>query len=166
MTSIVIIAGLTHAPHAYLYISSALRSMGSDVEEAARVTGASPLRVMMSGSACPWCGRRCFMPLCCCFFLGLEVFGLVLVLGDPEGNLVLATYLYKLTNKLGTPSYHLMAAVAVVLICITIPLVALQRQLMRTGQSLRHGQGQGLAGAPPAPGQMGAEWPARWCGCG
>ncbi|PCR36657.1 hypothetical protein CQA81_31680, partial [Klebsiella pneumoniae] len=32
-----------------------------------------------------------------------------------------ATYLYKLTNKLGTPSYHLMAAVAVVLICITIP---------------------------------------------
>ncbi len=36
-------------------------------------------------------------------FLGLEVFGLMLVLGDPEGNMVLATYLYKLTNKLGTP---------------------------------------------------------------
>jgi iron(III) transport system permease protein len=66
------------------------------------------------------------------FFLGLEVFGLVLVLGDPEGNLVLATYLYKLTNKLGIPSYHLMAAVAVVLICMTIPLVMLQRRLMRT----------------------------------
>ena len=46
--------------------------------------------------------------------------------------MVLATYLYKLTNKLGTPSYHLMAAVAVVLICITIPLVMLQRRLMRT----------------------------------
>ncbi|MDT1888422.1 iron ABC transporter permease, partial [Acinetobacter baumannii] len=29
-------------------------------------------------------------------------------------------------------SYHLMAAVAVVLICITIPLVMLQRRLMRT----------------------------------
>ncbi|MFY1927730.1 iron ABC transporter permease, partial [Achromobacter dolens] len=57
---------------------------------------------------------------------------LVLVLGDPEGNLVLATYLYKLTNKLGIPSYHLMAAVAVVLICMTIPLVMLQRRLMRT----------------------------------
>lgn len=56
----------------------------------------------------------------------------MLVLGDPEGNMVLATYLYKLTNKLGTPSYHLMAAVAVVLICITVPLVMLQRRLMRT----------------------------------
>ncbi len=41
-SSIVVIAGLTHVPHAYLYISAALRSMGSDVEEAARTAGASP----------------------------------------------------------------------------------------------------------------------------
>jgi iron(III) transport system permease protein len=131
MTSIVIIAGLTHVPHAYLYISSALRSMGSDVEEAARVTGASPLRVMMTVSL-PMVRPALLYASVLLFFLGLEVFGLVLVLGDPEGNLVLATYLYKLTNKLGTPSYHLMAAVAVVLICLTIPLVALQRRMMRT----------------------------------
>ncbi len=39
MFSIVVIAGLTHVPHAYLYISSALRSVGSDVEEAARTVG-------------------------------------------------------------------------------------------------------------------------------
>jgi iron(III) transport system permease protein len=131
MTSIVIIAGLTHVPHAYLYISSALRSMGSDVEEAARVAGASPLRVMLSVSL-PMVRPALLYASVLLFFLGLEVFGLVLVLGDPEGNLVLATYLYKLTNKLGIPSYHLMAAVAVVLICMTIPLVALQRRLMRT----------------------------------
>ena len=131
LTSIVIIAGLTHVPHAYLYISSALRSMGSDVEEAARVTGASPLRVMVSVSL-PMVRPAMLYATVLLFFLGLEVFGLVLVLGDPEGNLVLATYLYKLTNKLGIPSYHLMAAVAVVLICMTIPLVMLQRRLMRT----------------------------------
>lgn len=131
LTSIVIIAGLTHVPHAYLYISSALRSMGSDVEEAARVAGASPLRVMVSVSL-PMVRPAMLYASVLLFFLGLEVFGLVLVLGDPEGNLVLATYLYKLTNKLGIPSYHLMAAVAVVLICMTIPLVMLQRRLMRT----------------------------------
>jgi iron(III) transport system permease protein len=131
MASIIVIAGLTHVPHAYLYISSALRSMGSDVEEAARVSGASPLRVMMSVSL-PMVRPALLYASVLLFFLGLEVFGLVLVLGDPEGNLVLATYLYKLTNKLGTPSYHLMAAVAVVLICMTIPLVALQRRLLRT----------------------------------
>ncbi|AHV91739.1 ABC transporter permease [Bordetella holmesii] len=131
LTSIVIIAGLTHVPHAYLYISSALRSMGSDVEEAARVCGASPLRVMTSVSL-PMVRPAMLYATVLLFFLGLEVFGLVLVLGDPEGNLVLATYLYKLTNKLGIPSYHLMAAVAVVLIAMTIPLVMLQRRLMRT----------------------------------
>ena len=103
LTSIVIIAGLTHVPHAYLYISSALRSMGSDVEEAARVTGASPLRVMVSVSL-PMVRPAMLYATVLLFFLGLEVFGLVLVLGDPEGNLVLATYLYKLTNKLGIPS--------------------------------------------------------------
>ena len=131
MFSIVVIAGLTHVPHAYLYISSALRSVGSDVEEAARTVGASPLQVMTSVSL-PMVRPSILYACVLLFFLGLEVFGLMLVLGDPEGNMVLATYLYKLTNKLGTPSYHLMAAVAVVLICITIPLVMLQRRLMRT----------------------------------
>jgi iron(III) transport system permease protein len=53
------------------------------------------------------------------------------VLGDPEGHLVLSTYLYKLTNKLGTPSYHLMAAVAVCIVALTIPLVLLQRRLLQ-----------------------------------
>ncbi|HCE10493.1 MAG TPA: spermidine/putrescine ABC transporter permease, partial [Oxalobacteraceae bacterium] len=58
--------------------------------------------------------------------------GLVLVLGDPEGHLVLSTYLYKLTNKLGTPSYHLMAAVAVCLVAVTLPLVLFQRRLLKS----------------------------------
>ncbi|EKT61661.1 ABC transporter permease [Providencia burhodogranariea] len=131
MTSIVIIAGLTHVPHAYLYISSALRNMGSDVEEAARISGASPIQIMLSVSL-PMVRPAILYATLLLFFLGLEVFGLMLVLGDPEGNLVLATYLYKLTNKLGIPSYHLMAVVAVVLISITIPLIMLQRRLMRT----------------------------------
>ena len=38
-----VIAGLTHVPNVYVYASSALKSLGSDVEEAARVAGASPL---------------------------------------------------------------------------------------------------------------------------
>lgn len=130
-SSIVIIAGLTHVPHAYLYISAALRSIGSDVEEAARTAGASPLQVM-SAVSLPMVRPAILYAVVLLFFLGLEVFGLVLVLGDPEGHLVLATYLYKLTNKLGIPSYHLMAAVAVVLIAMTIPLVMLQRRLMRS----------------------------------
>src|SRR5512140_3219350 len=68
------------------------------------------------------------------FFLGFQVFGLALVLGDPEGHLVLATYLYKLTNKLGVPSYHLMAAVAICIVAVTFPLVLLQRWLLQNAR--------------------------------
>ncbi|MGQ5524357.1 ABC transporter permease [Chitinimonas sp. PSY-7] len=131
LSSIAIVAGLTHVPHVYLYSSSALRNLGSDVEEAARVSGASPLRVALNVSL-PMTAPSLMFAGVLVLFLGFEIFGLPLVLGDPEGHLVMATYLYKLTNKLGMPSYHLMAAVAVCLIAITFPLVLLQRRLLRS----------------------------------
>jgi iron(III) transport system permease protein len=126
-----VIAGLTHVPHVYLYSSAALKSLGSDVEEAARVVGANPLKVALNVSL-PMTAPALFYAAVLVFFLGFELFGLPLVLGDPEGHLVLSTYLYKLTNKLGTPSYHLMAAVAVCIIAVTFPLVLLQRWLLKT----------------------------------
>jgi len=130
LTSIAIIAGLTHVPHVYLYSSSALKSLGSDVEEAARMAGSSPFQVAKDVSL-PMVTPSLLFSGVLVFFLGFEIFGLPLVLGDPEGHLVLATYLYKLTNKLGTPSYHLMAAVAVCIVAVTFPLVMLQRFLLK-----------------------------------
>lgn len=128
--SIAIIAGLTHVPHVYLYASAALKSLGSDVEEAARVAGASAFDVARDISL-PMVMPALLFSGVLVFFLGFEIFGLALVLGDAENHLVLTTYIYKLTNKLGTPSYHLMAAVAVCLIAITFPLVLLQRMLLK-----------------------------------
>lgn len=151
-TSIVVIAGLTHVPHVYLYASSALKSLGSDVEEAARVTGASPLQVMFNVSL-PMVTPALAYAAVLVFFLGFEVFGLVLVLGDPEGHLVLATYLYKLTNKLGTPSYHLMAAVAVCLVMVTMPLVMLQRWLLKSANKFVSIKGKGARSKPMPLGQ-------------
>jgi iron(III) transport system permease protein len=146
-SSIVVIAGLTHVPHVYLYASSALKSLGSDVEEAARVTGASPLQVALNVSL-PMVMPALAYAAVLVFFLGFEVFGLVLVLGDPEGHLVLATYLYKLTNKLGTPSYHLMAAVAVCLIAVTFPLVMMQRWLLKSANKYVSIKGKGSRQKP------------------
>src|SRR5499427_10835894 len=131
LASIAVIAGLTHVPHVYLYSSAALKSLGSDVEEAARVVGANPIQVALNVSL-PMTMPALFYAAVLVFFLGFELFGLPLVLGDPEGHLVLSTYLFKLTNKLGTPSYHLMAAVAVCIIAVTFPLVLLQRWLLKT----------------------------------
>src|SRR5205085_8087775 len=125
-----VIAGLMHVPNVYIYASSALKNLGSDVEEAARVAGASPFGVAMTVSL-PLIMPSLLFAAVLVFFLGFELFGLPLVLGDPEGILVLSTYLYKLTNKLGTPSYHLMAAVALCIVAVTFPLVLLQRHLLK-----------------------------------
>ena len=122
LTSLVVIAGLTHVPAVYLYTSSALRSLASDLEEAARSTGAGWVRVATTISL-PMVWPAILYSGVLVLFLGFELFGLPLVLGDPQGLLVLATYLYKLTNKLGVPSYQLMAVVAVVIIAIAFPLV-------------------------------------------
>jgi iron(III) transport system permease protein len=130
LTAMAVIAGLTHVPNVYVYATAALKNLGSDVEEAARVAGASPLRVALEVSL-PLIMPSMLFSAVLVFFLGIELFGLPLVLGDPEGILVMATYLYKLTNKLGVPSYHLMAAVAVCIVAITFPLVLLQRRLLQ-----------------------------------
>src|SRR6185437_13673575 len=105
----------------------------TDLEEAARVSGANPFQVAVNVSL-PMILPAILFAGVLVFFLGFELFGLPLVLGDPQDLLVLSTYLFKLTNKLGVPSYQLMAVVVVAIIAITAPLVFMQRLLLRQAQ--------------------------------
>ena len=148
---LVAIAGLTHVPHVYLYAAAALRGLGSDVEEAARTAGANPWRVALDVSL-PMVLPAILFAGVLVFFLGFELFGLPLVLGDPQGLLVLSTYLFKLTNKLGVPSYQLMAVVVVTIVAITLPLVFMQSGAPIRGATLRLGARQGR---PLRPAQAG-----------
>ena len=157
MTSLIAIAGLTHVPHVYLYSAAALRGLGTDLEEAARVAGANPIRVAIDVSL-PMVLPAILFAGVLVFFLGFELFGLPLVLGDPQGVLVLSTYLYKLTNILGTPSYQLMAVVVVAIVLVTAPLVYLQRLLLRQSQRYVSVRGKGLKVMPLKLGIW--RWPA------
>src|SRR5207302_4366629 len=154
---LVAIAGLTHVPHVYLYTAAALRGLGSDVEEAARTIGANPWKVAIDVSL-PMVMPAILFAGVLVFFLGFELFGLPLVLGDPQGLLVLSTYLYKLTNKLGVPSYQLMAVVVVAIVAVTAPLVYLQRLLLRQSQRYVSVRGKGLRVMPLRLGVW--RWPA------
>jgi iron(III) transport system permease protein len=147
LASVTVIAGLTHIPHVYLYTSSTLRSIGTDLEEAASVAGASTARIALTISL-PMVRPALLYSGVLVFFLGFELFGLPLILGDPEGLLVLSTYLYKLTNRLGVPSYQLMAVVAVVIMAIAFPLVALQRRLLGASSRYVSVRGKGMKRAP------------------
>ena len=73
-TSLILVAGLTHAPHVFLYAATALRSLGSDVEEAARSTGAGPLRVALTVSL-PMIRPALLYSAVLVFFLGFEQIG-------------------------------------------------------------------------------------------
>ena len=74
LTGMAVIAGLTHVPNVYIYASSALKSLGSDVEEAARVAGASPFRVAVSVSL-PLIAPALLFSAVLVFFLGSSFSG-------------------------------------------------------------------------------------------
>lgn len=142
--SLILIAGLSHVPHVYLYVSAALRSVNPEVEEAARVTGAGFWRAALTVSL-PLVRPSIVFSATLLFLLGMEVFGLVLVLGDQADINVLTTYLYKLANLFSRPAYHLMAVVALAMAAVTLPLVFVQRYLLRSSELYVTVQGKGLS---------------------
>lgn len=133
LPGMILIAGLSHVPHVYLYVSSAMRNLPSDLEEAARTAGASVWQVSRDVTL-PMVLPALIFAAALNILLGFETFGIPLVLGDPNGIMVLTTYIYKLTTLFGTPTYQLMAVVAVVLVLITLPLVWMQRRLLRNAR--------------------------------
>jgi len=142
LPGMILIAGLSHVPHVYLYVSSAMRNLPSDLEEAARTTGASIWQVSRDVTL-PMVLPALIFAASLNILLGFETFGIPLVLGDPNGIMVLTTYIYKLTTLFGTPTYQLMAVVAVVLILITLPLVWMQRKLLRNAKKYAAMGGKG-----------------------
>lgn len=150
----IVIGGLSHVPYVYLYLSSAMRNLPSDLEEAARTTGAPVWRVAVDVTL-PLALPALVFSIALNVLLAFESFGLPLVLGDPSGLEVLTTYIYKLTALLGTPSYHLMAAVCVVLLAITFPLVWIQRKLLARGRRFAALGGKGARATPLPLGWLG-----------
>lgn len=151
---LIVIGGLSHVPYVYLYLASAMRSLPSDLEEAARTIGAPVWRVALDVTV-PLVLPALVFSVALNTLLAFESFGLPLVLGDPSGLAVLTTYIYKLTTLLGTPSYHLMAAVCVVLLAITFPLVWLQRKLLARARRFAALGGKGARATPLPLGRAG-----------
>ena len=143
----ILIGGLSHVPNVYLYVSSAMRSLPSDLEEAARAAGANIWRVSLDVTL-PMVLPSLIFAAALNLLLGFETFGIPLVLGDPSGIVVLTTYIYKVNGIFGTPTYHVMAVVAVSLILITLPLVYAQRLLLRNSRRYAAVGGKGARATP------------------
>jgi iron(III) transport system permease protein len=144
---LIVIAGLSHVPYVYLYVASAMRNLPSDLEEAARTTGAGIWRVSIDVTL-PMVLPALVFSAALSLLLGFETFGIPLVLGDPNGITVLTTYIYKLTTLFGVPTYQLMAVVAMVLVLVTLPLVYAQRRILRHSRRYAALGGKGARATP------------------
>ena len=160
LTSLIVIAGLTHVPHVYLFSSASLRKLNLGARGAGPHPGRPPWRVALTVSL-PLVWPALVYSGVLIFFLGFELFGLPLVIGDPANVLVLTTYLFKLTNILGTPSYQLMAVVVVAIALVTLPLVYLQRHLLRVAERYVTVGGRGSQSGPLRLGRW--RWVALAC---
>ncbi|MFC4454996.1 iron ABC transporter permease [Deinococcus sonorensis] len=131
LPAIALIAGLTHVPYVYLYVSTTMKNLDASLEEAARLSGANVWTVMMRVTL-PLVRPALVYSAMLMLLLGFEIFGLPLVLGDARGVDVITTYLYRLTAITGVPAYGPMAVVAVTLILLALIIVFMQRSLSRT----------------------------------
>lgn len=147
VAGIILVGGLGHVPYAYLYVSAAMRNLPTDLEEAARISGASIWRVSWDVTI-PLVLPALVFVTALNLLVGFEMFGVPLVLGDPNHISVLTTYIYKLTTLFGVPTYQMMAVVAIVIVVLTLPLIFCQRHLLRNGRRYATLGGKGARSTP------------------
>ena len=149
MPWIIILTGFTLTGFVYLYVRSSMQSIGTELEAAARVHGASPLRTFCSVTL-PLLWPAIIYSAGVSFLLGIGQFTAPLLLGRTHGINVLTTEMYYAT--LGFPvKYGLGAALGAPLIIAGIVVVILQyfaigeqsRYVVVTGKS-KYTEARGL----------------------
>src|SRR6478735_5606449 len=128
MTGLILVFGMYYAPYVYMFTASALRNMDPSLEEAAEITGVSPLRTLFTVTF-PLIAPAIVSGMLLSFIVMLGIYGIPAVLGAPANISVLTTYIFKLTNW-SPPLYSTAAAVAIILMVVTGALVLLQQRVV------------------------------------
>src|SRR5882757_327218 len=128
MAGVVFVFGIYYAPYVYMFVAPALTNMDPSLEEAAEVSGSSPLRTALTVTL-PLIAPAILAGALLSFVVMLGIYGIPAALGTPANLPVLTTYIYKLTSWT-PPLYNLAATVAIVLLAITAVLVAIQQRLL------------------------------------
>jgi iron(III) transport system permease protein len=122
-----IISALIHVPYVYVLVSTSLLSIDSSYENAARAQGAGPLRTTVRITL-PLVRPALFFSAVVLYILGIEQFGLPLVLLAPLGRDVLTTYLYFLRN-IDPGDLTQFAVVGSTMLYLSVSLLLVQRYL-------------------------------------
>src|SRR5437588_1840770 len=128
MGGLIAIFGIYYAPYVYMFTASALRNMDPALEEAAEISGATPLRILFTITF-PLIAPAIISGMLLSFIVMLGIYGIPAVLGAPADIPVLTTYIFKLTNW-SPPLYSTAASVAIILMIVTGFLVFLQQKVV------------------------------------
>ena len=128
MPGMIFIFGMYYAPYVYMFTASALRNMDPSLEEAAEISGATAFRTLMTVTF-PLIAPAIISGMLLSFVVMLGIYGIPAVLGTPANIAVLTTYIFKLTAW-SPPLYNTAAAVAIILMVVTVALVFLQQKVL------------------------------------
>ncbi|MCR5979010.1 ABC transporter permease subunit [Gordonia jinghuaiqii] len=118
-----------YSPYTFLLVHGAMSLMSPDLEEAARIHGATPRR-MLGRISFPLALPAIIGSAILTFTLIFENFPVAQVLGTPGGVDTLPTYIFRLLNA--TPSRgNESAAIAVVLVAIVVLVTWLQNRALK-----------------------------------
>jgi iron(III) transport system permease protein len=131
---IALVAAVYFVPYTYLYSIGSLALTDPQLEDAGRIAGAGPLKVL-SAVTLPLLRPALAYGTLLTLVSSIELLSIPLVLGSPVGIQVLASYLYKLGLVGAQTDYGGIAAISVMMLLVITGLVWLQLRV--TGQERR-----------------------------
>ncbi len=128
MQGLIFVYTLYHYPIIFLLLSSALESIGSDLEDAANIHGAGTIRTALT-VVLPLLAPAILGGLLLAFLDALSDFGTPLIIGTPANIRVITTEIYELLQ--GYPARtEAAAALALLLLLFTVALLLLQKRIL------------------------------------
>ncbi len=119
MSGIILLLGLHNAPLVFLAVRAGLQRLPSDLVEAARIAGASPLRVLFT-VILPLARPAIFAGAALSFVAAAGNFGIQAMLGIPARVPTLITLIYQQLNSSGPGALPDMAVLSLLLAAITL----------------------------------------------
>lgn len=119
MSGIILLLGLHNAPLVFLAVRAGLQRLPSDLVEAAKIAGASPLRVLLT-VILPLARPAIFAGAALSFVAAAGNFGIQAMLGIPAKVPTLITLIYQQLNSTGPGALPDMAVLSLLLAAITL----------------------------------------------
>jgi iron(III) transport system permease protein len=126
----IVVSALYFMPFTYLYCSSSLQLADPQLENAARIGGARPLRTLLAITI-PLIRPAMMYSFILTLVSGIELLSIPLVLGAQSRIDVLSTYLYRTAVISGTTDYGTLAVVAILVVGFVTVLVWLQNYFIQ-----------------------------------